>query len=137
MSGFVVFIIIIVAWAIFGSLKAFEDKFNRGRRPDPMRTVQKSPPKMSNKPTKMLDNGYRVYPGQLKVDEMIVEASAPKKEVEQHIIKEPSSQGEQLASLFKGNRLAESIILAECLDRPRAYRPHPLNKQRNLLQRRD
>lgn len=137
MSGFVVFIIIIAAWAIFGSLKAFEDKINRGQRPTSMRMVQKSPPKLANKPTKMFNNDYRVNPGQLKVDEMIVDVPSPKMDVEQDIIKESSSQENQLTPLFKGDRLIESIILAECLDRPRAYRPHPLNKQKNMLQSRD
>lgn len=149
MSGFIGFLVIAIAWAVFGSLKAAADRVGKDTKPGARPTISQAsqrkpaptPVKSSVTRSEPRDNRSMQKRNDLLPDfGDTVEIEKPLRTAvkSEEIIRERPREKEKLdlAPLFKGDRLAEAIILAECLDRPRAYRPHPLNKQQNMLQRR-
>jgi hypothetical protein len=161
MSGFIVFIIIAIAWAFFGSIKAAADRMGSPDRSNPTsermgrttwpdttadktehRSFTQTPEKLIEKPAPKRNTYVKIDESRMKREDMLpdfgdtikVDNTAEMQNESYKPVKK--RQPIDIASLMKGNRLVESIILAECLDRPRAHRPHPLAQQNNVQKRR-
>ncbi|MGV3488020.1 MAG: hypothetical protein ACO1OC_05490 [Tuberibacillus sp.] len=143
------FVIIAIGWAVLGAMKTAAEKAGQSaprKTARPLENVRQAQTVKHNtdqSPIPTEQNSLKMEDtlpdfGDVSTDVQDVQKAQspfieriPMQSMEAHHDKKV-----HLKPLLTGERLAESIILAELLDKPRAMRPHPLTKQQNMPQRR-